>query len=190
MFGLYAGSDIKNADGSVVVSKGTLIEKAVTGEDGKVVFTADLPIGFSFDVKEIQAPEGYVRNQEDVYSFTFSYTNDSEAKVTFTHTFVNERVNATIKLQKKDAETNQAVPQGDATLENAVYGLYARKDIVHPDGATGVIYKAGERVATLTTDENGEASVENLYLGEYFVKEITPPVGYLADESEKDRIQG
>ena len=180
--------NINNADGSVVVSKGTLIEKAVTGEDGKAVFTADLPIGFSFDVKEIQAPEGYVRNQEDVYSFTFSYTNDSEAKVTFTHTFVNERVNATIKLQKKDAETNQAVPQGDATLENAVYGLYARKDIVHPDGATGVIYKAGERVATLTTDENGEASVENLYLGEYFVKEITPPVGYLADESEHDLV--
>ena len=101
VFGLYAGSDIKNADGSVVVSKGTLIEKAVTGEDGKAVFTADLPIGFSFDVKEIQAPEGYVRNQEDVYSFTFSYTNDSEAKVTFTHTFVNERVNATITPAEK-----------------------------------------------------------------------------------------
>ena len=123
-----------------------------------------------------------------MYTPLLSYTNDSEAKVTFTHTFVNERVNATIKLQKKDAETNQAVPQGDATLENAVYGLYARKDIVHPDGATGVIYKAGERVATLTTDENGEASVENLYLGEYFVKEITPPVGYLADESEHDLV--
>ena len=188
VFGLYAGSDIKNADGSVVVSKGTLIEKAVTGEDGKAVFTADLPIGFSYDVKEIQAPEGYVRNQTDEYSFTFSYTNDSEEKVTFTHTFTNERVNAVIRLQKKDAETNQAVPQGDAVLENAVYGLYAREDIVHPDGATGVIYHAGDRVATLTTDENGEASVENLYLGEYFVKEITPPVGYLADQNEYDLV--
>ncbi len=38
VFGLYAGSDIKNADGKVVVSKGTLIGKAVTGEDGKAVF--------------------------------------------------------------------------------------------------------------------------------------------------------
>lgn len=188
VFGLYAGIDITNADGNVVVSKGTLIEKAVAGEDGKAVFTADLPIGFSYDVKEIQAPDGYMRNQEDVYSFTFSYTNDSEAKVTFTHTFINERVNATICLKKKDAETNQAIPQGDATLKNAVYGLYARKDIVHPDGATGVIYKAGDRVATLTTNENGEASVENLYLGEYFIKEITPPVGYLADEQEHDLV--
>lgn len=188
VFGLYAGSDITNADGVVVVSKGTLIGKAVTGEDGKAVFTADLPIGFSYTVKELQAPEGYVRNQGDVYSFTFSYTNDSEAKVTFTHSFTNERVNATIKLQKKDAETNQAVPQGDATLEKATYGLYAREDIVHPDGATGVIYKAGDRVGTLTTDEKGEASVENLYLGKYFVKEITPPTGYLADEQEYDLV--
>lgn len=188
VFGLYAGSDIINADGNVVVSKGTLIEKAVTGEYGKAVFTADLPIGFSYEVKEIQAPEGYVRNQEDIYSFTFSYTNDSEEKVTFTHTFTNERVNATIRLLKKDAETNQNVPQGDATLEKAVYGLYAREDIIHPDGTTGVIYKAGDRVATLTTDKNGEAFVENLYLGKYFVKEITPPVGYLADESEYDLV--
>ena len=42
VFGLYAGSDITNADGNIVISKGTLIEKAVTGEDGKAVFTADL----------------------------------------------------------------------------------------------------------------------------------------------------
>lgn len=188
IFGLYAGSDIKNADGRVVVSKGTLIGKATTGNDGKAVFTADLPIGFSYEVKEVQAPEGYVRNTEDVYSFMFSYTNDQEAKVTFTHTFVNERVNAKITLLKNDKETNQAVPQGDATLEKAVYGLYAREDIVHPDGKTGVLYHAGERVGTLTTDEKGQASIENLYLGSYYVKEITPPVGYLADETEHDLV--
>lgn len=190
IFGLYAGSDIKNDDGTVVVPKGTLIEKITTDEKGTAVFTADLPIGFSYDVKEIQAPEGYLRNLQDVYSFTFSYTNDSEPKVVFFHTFVNERVNAKITLQKRDAETNQTVAQGDASLEKAVYGLYAREDIVHPDGATGVIYKAGDQVTTLTTDEKGKASVENLYLGSYFIKEITPPVGYLADENEYDLVCG
>lgn len=190
IFGLYAGSDIKNDDGAVVVPKGTLIEKVTTDEKGTAVFTADLPIGFSYDVKEIQAPEGYLRNLQDVYSFTFSYTNNSEPKVVFSHTFVNERVNAKITLQKKDAETNQTVAQGDASLEKAVYGLYAREDIVHPDGATGVIYKAGDQVTTLTTDEKGKASVENLYLGSYFIKEITPPVGYLADENEYDLVCG
>lgn len=188
IFGLYAASDIINVDGTVIVKKGTLIQKATTGADGTAKFTADLPLGFSYDVKEVQAPAGYVRNTDDVYTFTFSYTNDKEAKQTFKHTFKNKHVTAKISLQKQDKETKKAVPQGDATLEKAVYGLYAREDIVHPDGATGVIYKAGEQVATLTTDKNGQASVNGLYLGNYYVKEITPPTGYLADEEEHDLV--
>lgn len=185
---MYAGSDITDADGNVVVKKGTLIEKATTGADGKAAFNADLPIGFSYVVKEEQAPQGYLRNSKDVYTFKFAYTSDSEPKVSFTHTFVNERVKAKISLEKRDAETKQAVAQGDATLEKAVYGLYARNDIVHPDGIIGVIYKAGEQVATLTTDKNGQASVDGLYLGDYYVKEISPSVGYLADETEHDLV--
>ena len=188
IFGMYAAENITNADGNVVISKGALLDKVTTDGDGNALFTADLPIGFGYEVKEIQAPENYLRNTEDVYSFRFSYTNDREAKVTFTHTFVNERVNATIRLQKKDKETNQNIPQGDASLEHAVYGLYARKDIVHPDKKTGVLYKAGDQIGTLTTDKEGKAEITDLYLGEYFIKEITPPVGYLADEAEYDLV--
>ncbi len=188
IFGLYAAENITNADGNVVVSKGALIDKATTDSDGNAAFSADLPIGFGYEVKEIQAPEGYQRNTEDVYSFRFDYTNDREVKVTFYHTFANERVNATIRLQKKDKETNKNIPQGDATLEHAVYGLYASNDILHPDKKTGVLYKAGEQVGTLTTDKEGKAEITELYLGEYFVKEITPPTGYLADETEYDLV--
>ena len=43
-------------------------------------------------------------------------------------------------------------------------------------------------VATLTTDKNGEAEVNNLYLGNYYVKEITPSEGYLLDEEEHDVV--
>ena len=188
IFALYASDDIRNADETVVVKKGTLIEKATTGADGTAKFTADLPIGYSYSVKEDQAPEGYVRNTEDVYTFKFSYTNDKEATVSFAHTFSNDRVTAKINLYKVDKETGKAVPQGDATLKGAVYGLYAREDIVHPDGATGTIYKAGEQVASLTTDDKGQASVNGLYLGKYYVKEITPPTGYLADTEEHDLV--
>ena len=186
IFALYASDDIRNADETVVVKKGTLIEKATTGADGTAKFTADLPIGYSYSVKEDQAPEGYVRNTEDVYTFQFSYTNDKEATVSFAHTFSNDRVTAKINLYKVDKETGKAVPQGDATLKGAVYGLYAREDIVYPDGGTGTIYKAGEQVATLTTDDKGQSSVNGLYLGKYYVKEITPPTGYLADTEEHD----
>ena len=184
IYGLYAAEDIK-VDGKTVVPKGTLIEKATTGADGKASYKAELPINYSYSIREIQAPELYLRNSEDTYTFTFKFTNDKEEKVNFSHTFTNKRVNATIDLVKEDSETGNSA-QGDAVFEGAIYGLYAREDINHPDGRSGVLYKKDEQVATLTTDKAGKASISNLYLGKYYLKEITPPVGYLLDEEEHD----
>ena len=164
IYGLYAAEDIKV---------------------GKASYKAELPINYSYSIREIQAPELYLRNSEDTYTFTFKFTNDKEEKVNFSHTFTNKRVNATIDLVKEDSETGNSA-QGDAVFEGAIYGLYAREDINHPDGRSGVLYKKDEQVATLTTDKEGKASVSNLYLGKYYLKEITPPVGYLLDEEEHD----
>lgn len=184
IYGLYAAEDIK-VDGKTVVPKGTLIERATTGADGKASYKAELPINYSYSIREIQAPELYLRNSEDTYTFNFKFTNDKEEKVSFSHTFTNKRVNATIDLVKEDSETGNSA-QGDAVFEGAIYGLYVREDINHPDGRSGVLYKKDEQVATLTTDKEGKASVSNLYLGKYYLKEITPPVGYLLDEEEHD----
>lgn len=184
IYGLYAAEDIK-VDGKTVVPKGTLIEKATTGADGKASYKAELPINYSYSIREIQAPELYLRNSEDTYTFTFKFTNDKEEKVNFSYTFTNKRVNATIDLVKEDSKTGNSA-QEDAVFEGAIYGLYAREDINHPDGRSGVLYKKDEQVATLTTDKAGKASVSNLYLGKYYLKEITPPVGYLLDEEEHD----
>ena len=184
IYGLYAAEDIK-VDGKTVVPKGTLIERATTGADGKASYKAELPINYSYSIREIQAPELYLRNSEDTYTFNFKFTNDKEEKVNFSHTFTNKRVNATIDLVKEDSETGNSA-QGDAVFEGAIYGLYVREDINHPDGRSGVLYKKDEQVATLTTDKEGKASVSNLYLGKYYLKEIMPPVGYLLDEEEHD----
>ena len=86
-------------------------------------------------LKEISVPTGYVIDTKS-YNVTLNIGKTTKKNVT------DQRVRATIKLTKQDSETG-AVPQGDATLENAVYGLYAREDIVHPDGTTGVLHKAG-----------------------------------------------
>ena len=183
IFGLYAGNDIKNSAGSLVLRKDELIAKAVTGSDGKAQFPADIPLGNSYYIKEIKAPENYYRNQKDTYFFRFAYAGENTERQSFTHIFFNDRTNARIHLIKKDKETGSK-PQGDAVLSGAVYGLYAREDIVHPDGRTGVLYRAGSRVAVLTTDETGQAEVKDLYLGKYFFKEISPSTGYLIDDEE------
>lgn len=129
-------------------------------------------------VKEIQPPANY-QADPTVYSV------DVNIGKTSTKNVLNERTYAKIHLIKEDAQTG-ANPQGDATLEGAVYGLYARENIVHPDGTTGIVHKAGDLVSTLKVDQKGDAVVKDLYLGKYFVKEIQAPEGYLLDETEHD----
>lgn len=45
---LYAGNDIKNYDGRVIVTKGAALQTITTGADGKATYTVDLPISNSF----------------------------------------------------------------------------------------------------------------------------------------------
>lgn len=129
-------------------------------------------------VKEIQPPANYQADPT-------VYPVDVNIGKTSTKNVLNERTYAKIHLIKEDAETG-VNPQGDATLEGAVYGLYARENIVHPDGTTGIVHKAGDLVSTLKVDQKGDAVVKDLYLGKYFVKEIQAPEGYLLDETEHD----
>ena len=129
-------------------------------------------------VKEIQPPANYQADPT-------VYPVDINIGKTSTKNVLNERTYAKIHLIKEDAQTG-ANPQGDATLEGAVYGLYARENIVHPDGTTGIVHKAGDLVSTLKVDRKGDAVVKDLYLGKYFVKEIQAPEGYLLDETEHD----
>lgn len=129
-------------------------------------------------VKEIQPPANYQADPT-------VYPVDINIGKTSTKNVLNERTYAKIHLIKEDAQTG-ANPQGDATLEGAVYGLYARENIVHPDGTTGIVHKAGDLVSTLKVDQKEDAVVKDLYLGKYFVKEIQAPEGYLLDETEHD----
>ena len=183
---LYADNNIRNYDGKVIVTKGTILQEITTGAGGKGVYSLDLPVNNNFVIKETQAPANYYRNSKATYSFTFKSMTQDKAKATFSHTFKNKRTTAKIRVTKVDAEIGKQVPQGDALLKGAVYGLYARENIVHPDGVTGVLFKKNELVATLTTDDKGMADIADLYLGKYYVKEITSPTGYLADTEEHD----
>lgn len=87
--------------------------------------------------------------------------------------------NNSITLTKVDSQTGSA--QGDATLDGAVYDLYAASDIVHPDGVTGVLYGAGSYVGTFPATSGGQATISGLYLGDYYVRERSASTGYLLD---------
>ena len=107
---LYAGNDIKNYAGQVIVTKGTALETVTTGEDGKASYSVALPISNGYYISETQAPYAYIRNSKDVYSFNFNVLPETQAKATFSHTFSNDRTTAKIHIYKVDKETGKAVP--------------------------------------------------------------------------------
>lgn len=152
-----------------------LVDKVTTDVAGSAK-TKALVEG-TYYVKEISAPKGYVISKKVI---TLNITVGKTTSISAT----DKEQRGAIILNKVDKENEEAVPHGDATLQGAVYGLYAREDIVHPDGETGIIYKAGELINKLTTDEEGQAEIKNLYLGNYYVKEIEPSEGYLLDTNE------
>ena len=72
IFGLFAAEDITSAGGKVLIEKDTIIELKTTDESGWLHFIADLPIRAKYYLKEIYAPDGYVRATE-TQEFTFEY---------------------------------------------------------------------------------------------------------------------
>lgn len=132
-------------------------EYAVTDNTGKAVFS-DVLIGTGYTLEEVDTAIRYVvpENQTSAVEWN-AVTNKS-----FTNILKKWNVIAT----KSDAETG--LPQGDATLAGAVYG----------------IYKGDQLVDTYTTDANGQFTTKYYVCGDdWTIREITPSDGYLLDST-------
>ena len=121
---------------------------------------------------------------DEVYRFFYEYKDDSTYTYTFSHDFKNEEVRGEVHVSKIDQDSQGFISQGDATLVGAKYGLYAAEDIEHPNKKDGIVHKKGELVAQGTISSEGTVDFKNLYLGNYFVKELEPAEGDLLDETE------
>ena len=72
-----------------------------------------------------------------------------------------------LKIKKSSANTEMTSGNSCYSLAGAVYGVYNAD--------------TDKQVATMTTDKNGEASVDKILAGSYYVKEKTAPKGYAID---------
>lgn len=159
--------------------EGLLMEMQATGNDGKAASDYFEASAGTVYVREIKAPDLYARNPE-VYAVT------PEAGKTAEVSTVDDQVTGALHIKKADRETESFLPQGDSALAGAVYGLYAREDILHPDQKTGIVHKKGSLIAQGTIQADGTLDFSGLYLGNMYVKEITPPKGYTLDDTEYD----
>uniref|UniRef100_UPI0022DFA9CC SpaA isopeptide-forming pilin-related protein n=1 Tax=Blautia faecis TaxID=871665 RepID=UPI0022DFA9CC len=107
IFGLFAAEDIVSASGKVLIEKDTIIELKTTDESGWIHFMADLPISAKYYLKEIYAPNGYVRGTE-TQEFTFEYQGDKTTQAVYEFTF--EDVQTSVELSKADLTDGKELP--------------------------------------------------------------------------------
>jgi len=132
-------------------------EYAVTDNTGKAVFS-DVLIGTGYTLEEVDTAIRYVVPEKQTAAVEWNtVTNKS---------FTNILKKWNVTVTKSDAETG--LPQGDATLAGAVYG----------------IYKGDQLVDTYTTDANGQFTTKYYVCGDdWTIREITPSEGYLLDNT-------
>ena len=107
IFGLFAAEDIVSASGKILIEKDTIIELKTTDESGWIHFMADLPISAKYYLKEIYAPNGYVRGTE-TQEFTFEYQGDKTTQAVYEFTF--EDVQTSVELSKADLTDGKELP--------------------------------------------------------------------------------
>ena len=173
-FEIYANENIYAPDnsGTLLYAKDELVQTVITGADGTITSTL-LPLGKYFIIEKT-APDGFVISKERIEVELKYEGQDTEVVFSDLKTFRNERQKVDIELVKKDSETK-------TPLAGAIFGLYAKEDIVSYDGQT--LVKAGERVDTVTSDEDGKVVFnKDIPLSKYDIKEIQPPVGYTSSD--------
>ena len=159
-FGLFAAEDITAADGTVIPADGLLSEVSLD-EDMAAKFDVQIPFG-RYYVKEISTDEHYVLNGEK-YLVNFEYMGQDIRTVDIDcGQFVN--------LLKRGRIEGHKVDDKSEPLENAVFGLFT---------ADCVKFSRDTAIMTAASDKNGYFVFDEIPYGEYIVREIEAPTGYI-----------
>ena len=166
-FGLFAAEELVSASGTSITADG-LIEIISLSENGKAVIKTDLPFG-SYYVKELATDEHYILS-DSKYPFTFSYAG-------------------------QDTETVEIAVNDGKPIENKlIYGSVSGKKITENGeelgGAVIGLFKADETeftkenaLMTATSEKDGSFSFEKVPYGNWLVREIEQPEGFVLDET-------
>lgn len=156
-----------------------------------------LPIG-TITIQEIKAPDGYTTEGSYLNNSTGQTVSDSNGIVLLNvtqdglggHGFLqggnaytkeDTEIHGGVAIYKRDAETGEAVGQGNATVQGA------RFEIINRTGraitVNGTSYANGQVVYSGSTDASGlfQTNADLLPYGTYALREVTPPTGYTGD---------
>ena len=184
----------------------TTIDTFYTNSEGYLITPEVLPYG-EYSLIEVQAPYGYALDKTPVAFSVSSENAEKENSLTIvkvekqntaqkgkisvhkTGDIFTSVTTASSAYKNENGEmivnpTTYTPMFADGDLSGAVFQVIAVEDIVTPDGTTRAY--ARDVVSEITTDKNGYAETEPLYLGKYEIREIKAPEGYVLNNEPKD----
>lgn len=158
-FGVYAEEDIKTADGNYIFyRKGDLIATVITDENGHAKLK-ELPLGKYF-VVELENNSDYVLDTTE-YHVELKEIDNRTPIVYSTVEVTNVLKKGGLEFTKTDLTTGKVIPD-------------VKMEIYTEDGS--LIY-------TGTTDKNGKITINDLFVGKFYIVEKEAATGYkLSDE--------
>ena len=174
---------IKNLDTNEYVCQQDICEFKTDGNG--ILLTNDPLMKGRYQLEEVDEKiDGYLWNNE---SLPFEINEDSELvssenEIVFEMDFFNKAVYGKVEIKKigEDAElTDKGYVYTKVPLEGVKFGLFAYEDIYD---SLGILkYKAGTKISELSTNSDGYAIFDNLYLGNYYVQEIETVGDHILD---------
>lgn len=132
-------------------------------------------------MKEAKTAHGYILD-DTIRIVDLSYVDQNTPIVTYDDVWNNQRQRVEVNVLKKEYGT-------DRVLEGAVFGLFAKEDIV--SATTGkVLIEKDEIIELKTTDADGKITfIADMPIdATYYVKELYAPDGFVNSEEVQEFI--
>ncbi|MBR1815553.1 MAG: VaFE repeat-containing surface-anchored protein [Lachnospiraceae bacterium] len=177
-FRTYTGSDYEEVD------------EFTTGMDGVLLTPGTLAYG-DYRLEEITSPYGYNLDTPKGINFSinknsFYVTTENAGEMIAICDIIYEDTPVLAQFSlAKSGEIREFDEASEEFITNIVpladidFGIYAAEEIYAADGSETVIFSEGELAYTITTDEEGKASQDNIPLGKYVVKELDTPDDFI-----------
>lgn len=168
VYQVIASEDIVTADGTVRATAGDVVSELTTDENGFA--ETDLLCLGKYEVKEVQAPYGYVLKVEpQLVELTYA-GQEIAVRDTVNTSFVNDYQKLEISLSKVMVNDELFGIYGEDCYTSVSFGLFAAEDITAADGT---VIPADGLISEISLDENMTAKFDTaLPFGKYYVQEI------------------
>lgn len=166
-------------------------------DKGSITTPLELESG-TYRLEEVKTPEGYLLLDEPV-EFTVKEstitTRDDDGDAIIVVEAVDNKPHGTLEINKQleDFDYDQSLLRDGFDYSTIKFELRAAEDIIDPaDGSTltakGDIAKNvyGTEVGSIALNADGTASVTDLPMGKYTLKETAVPAGVVLDSTERE----